>query len=707
MKKILSALTLLTMAIGAMAVPAKKGIWNTIKLVDGTEVKAQLTGDEHLHYWMAEDGTKYVASGDVYALADMEQLTAKAMSRRAKVGTAQSRQMRKVTMGERTHYTGKKKGLVILVEFSGTSFKSGNNLEKYKRIMNEEGYSEGNFRGSVSDYFKAQSNGDFELEFDVVGPYKLKKTQSYYGQNDSSGDDMHADKMIVEAVNAADSEVNFKDYDWDNDGAVDQVFVLYAGKGEADGGATTTIWPHMYQLSETGEELTLDGVLIDTYACSNELDYSNSIEGIGCFCHEFSHCLGYPDLYDVVADTNFGMGEWDLMCAGSYNGNTFCPAGYSAYEKWMAGWLEPIELDSENVEVKNLKPMSEQGDAYVIYNKAHTDEYLLIENRQKTQWDTSLPGRGLMITRVDFDKDIWEFNVPNSIITSSSTYARNYGFPVNDHQRLTIFHADNTASTYNQTTDLFPYSRRDSLTNSSTPRGVFYNNNVDGTKNINKGILGITQNSDLTMNFRFRATATEQEEQETPTDGVLFYESFNESAGKGGNDGTWNATIASSTLSTDNDGWEYLKGYGGYQCARFGNSSTLGIATTPTIKLGDGIATLTFNATSWNTDGTTLELEVSGDAVISPSTVQMKSFEWKSYTCTIRGTGSTKITFTPIKRFMLDEVKLVNYDGPVTGISDVQLPTSGSQHYYDLQGRLVEHPTKGIYILNGKKTIIK
>lgn len=704
MNKLFTTITLLFVALGATAIPAKRGIWNTLKLADGKEVKAQLMGDEHLHYWMTDDGDKYVADGDIFVPADMERMTANALSRRAKVNAAGKSRMRKVAMGERTHYTGKKKGLVILVEFKSTAFKPANNLAKYKRLLNEEGYSEGNFRGSVTDYFKAQSNGLFEIDFDVVGPYKLSYNYSYYGQNDYNGDDQHPDEMVVEAIKAADSEVNFKDYDWDGDGQVDQVFIVYAGKGEADGGSSATVWPHMYQLSETNMQTSLDGVLIDTYACANEIDASNNIEGIGCFCHEFSHCLGYPDLYDTVGG-NWGMGSWDLMCAGNYNGGTFCPAGYSAYEKWMAGWLEPIELSDKDMDVKGLKPMSQHGDAYIIYNDAKEDEYLLIENRQRTNWDAELPGRGLMITRVDFDADIWEFNIPNSILTASSPYVMYYDYPTNDHQRLTIFHADNTSSTYNESTDLYPYGSKDSLTNTSTPKAMFYNNTSSGSKMLNKGITKIRQNSDGTMDFHFRSTATESGQQTTPVDGLLFYESFNKCDGKGGNDGTWTTTIASAAIQTDNAGWDYLKGYGGYQCARFGNSSTLGIVTTPAISLGDGYAKLTFKAAGWNTDGTTLQLEVSNGATISPSTVELKPFEWSEYTCTIKGKGTTKLTYTPIQRFLLDEVRVVSID-PVTGINDIR---SGrpSVSYYDLQGRLVEHPTKGIYIVNGKKIIVK
>lgn len=146
--------------------------------------------------------------------------------------------------------------------------------------------------------------------------------------------------MVAEACLAADSEVNFADYDWDGDGEVDQVFVLYAGLGEAAGGDDDTVWPHMWNLSSSDyrKSLTLDNVKVDTYACSSEMTkdydtfgYPDIVSGIGTFCHEFSHCLGYPDMYDMNYK-NFGMATWDLMDYGNYNGKGFIPSGYTAYE---------------------------------------------------------------------------------------------------------------------------------------------------------------------------------------------------------------------------------------------------------------------------------------------------------------------------------------------------------------------------------------
>ena len=405
---------------------------------------------------------------------------------------------------ELTNYRGQKKGLVILCEFTDKKFVDAHDRDKYRDILNTPGYAtnEG-FRGSVADYFRDQSAGLFELNFDVVGPFTTVNDYKYYGQNDKDGLDLYPQEMIIEMCKAADPQVNFADYDWDGDGVVDEVFVVYAGKGEADTSQKNTIWPHMWTLQEaTDSTLTLDGVEIDVYACANELKSSGRINGIGTFCHEFSHCLGLPDFYDIYYSGGFGMDDFDVMAGGSYGGNGFCPVGYTAYEKLACGWQQPIVLGSEDVTVDDLKPMNEHGETYIIYNDAYPDEYYLIENRQQEGWDADYPDRGLLITHVDYDEEVWYNNIPNSVISDRD--AKKDGLTCgNDHQRMTLFHADNDDDYL--ASDLYPYYRNDSLTATSRPAAKLYHKNSEGTKLMQGAILSIKQNRDGTVGFHYRA----------------------------------------------------------------------------------------------------------------------------------------------------------------------------------------------------------
>jgi len=402
-----------------------------------------------------------------------------------------------------TQFLGKRRGLVILAEFTDQQFKAENSQQKYDKILNAKGYtsSEG-FRGSVADYFLDQSNGQFELTFDVVGPFTTHHDYSYYGSNDNEGYDLLPHEMVIEMCQAADDFVDYADYDWDGDGEVDEVFVVYAGKGESDGGKVTTIWPHMWTLDEAmGETITLDGMIINTYACANELDARGALNGIGTFCHEFSHCLGLPDFYSTIGSNESVMGSFDVMDQGLYNGGGFCPPSYTAYEKMVCGWQMPIVLGNEDVYVDGIVPISENGQTYIIYNDAWPDEYYTIENRQTTGWDKSFPASGLLILHVDYDEYLWEYNYPNSVISDSSA---NHDYELergNDHERMTFFHAN--ARDLNP--KLYPYLQNDSLTATSKPDAILFNDNSMGNRLMQGSILDIHQNDDGTMGFFYRA----------------------------------------------------------------------------------------------------------------------------------------------------------------------------------------------------------
>lgn len=694
---------LLCLVLSVWAVPAKRGVWCSLSLVDGTEVKAQLVGDEFLHYYVSEDGTKYVqdeATGLYRKMTDEVTAQRRAAVRRAQAQGRQKRMLRKAQASN--VFQGTKKGLIILVQFTDSKFKSGHDLALYERIANDENYSDNNFRGSIKDYFKAQSHGLFELDFDVAGICQLQHTYAYYGKN-SNDNDVRAGQMVAEAcLWAHEHGTDFSKYDWDGDGEVDQVFVLYAGHGEASYDKDPdTIWPHMHYLSASdyGKALSLDGVTVDTYACSSELNGDGNLDGIGTFCHEFSHCMGFPDLYDTSYAGWFGMGDFDLMCSGSYNGDSKCPAGYSAYEKAECGWLTLKDMTNieQETSIVGVQPMSADGDAYIIKNKGHEDEYYILENRQKTGWDSYLPASGLMITHVDYDADIWDWNMPN---TSGKYEDANGNTKTNDHQRLTIFRAGKSTDEYGDASDLYPYGSNNSLTKTSSPASTLYNTNSDGSNYMHIDINNIAVKSgkaSFTLSNRNAGTDTPV----IPSGSTLLCESFDECHGTGGNDGIWGGrSIGAGTPTYDNKGWTSTQGkvYASSACVRVGTSSVNGDITTPSFTV-NGKAVLSFKAGAWNTsgDGTTLNLSVS-NGTISPSSVTMKKGEWTDYNVTITANGKVKTTFKASKlRFFLDEVKVT--DASTSGIREIEGSRSSSiVAYYTLGGIQVTVPSSGIYL---------
>lgn len=714
MKRWFTLWVVLFVVLSAMAVPAKPGVWRTISLTDGTQVKVQLVGDEFMHYYQSADGTRYIydaasATYQVYSDSQFSNSRRKAVARRAKANNRRAvRRKADVT----NIFQGTKKGLIILAQFTDSKFQSGHDRALYNKIANAENYTDNGFKGSVKDYFKAQSAGQFELDFDVVGICQLKNPCSYYGGNDSHGNDLHAGEMVAEACQwAATQGIDFSKYDWDGDGEVDQVFVLYAGKGEADGGAASTVWPHEYALSASdyGKSLSFNGVIVDTYACSAELNDRDQLDGIGTFCHEFSHCMGFPDLYDTGYSGWFGMGDYDLMSAGNYNGDSKCPAGYSAYEKHKCGWLtyQDVTNIEEDLNVTGLKAISEGGGAYVLKNKAHEDEYYIIENRQNTGWDAYLPSKGVMITHVDYDANIWWNNMPN---TKGNYYDENENVYYNDHQRLTIFRAGKSTSDDGVASDLYPYNTKNSLTAESNPAATLYNKNSDGTKYMHIDITDISVASDGTASLTFSKAdrssgGTDPDTPVTPSGSVLLYESFDKCGGTGGNDNQWsgNGVAGSEALSMefDNNGWTSSnKIFSGNQCVRLGNSSTAGVITTPAFSV-NGSAYLSFKSGGWDgtNDVTYLTLSVN-NGTLSKTTVEIPKGLWKQFGVNITATGTVKVTFkADKKRFFLDEVKVVD---PIidSGIHDIVAgEENGIVAYYSLNGTRLNGPRSGVCIV--------
>lgn len=724
-----AALCLLTLPLSA--VPAKRGQWRTVRTDGGAQVRVEMVGDEYGHFFRAQDGTRYMANATtgLYTAIDdagwqaactrwnvRRQQTAAARARRMgrlrTTPTATDGRRRAQLTGEIRHFTGEKRGLVILAEFQDQKFADGHDQALYQRIVDEKGYSEGNFCGSAADYFQAQSGGQMTIHFDAVGPVTLAHNVAYYGGNsDSSGDDLRPEEMVREACRAVDGEVDFSQYDWDGDGEVDQVFIIYAGLGEANGGDEDTIWPHEYELSARGNALTLDGCRVDTYACAAELQPISSsatqIDGIGTLCHEFSHCLGYPDMYDTEYSGNFGMGSWSVMDSGSYAGNGYRPTGYTSYEKMLAGWIDPMELSTEAVATATLSPLSEGGGAYILRNTGHPDEYYLLECRAKTGWDTALPEAGMLVLHVDYDYRCWYYNVVN---TTQSSY---YG---NAHQRLTPLHADGdddskywnaTYGYYTKTTeegDTYPYGSNNRISARSKPAPTWYNTNASGTKALEAAVTDITLHGDGTVTFGYVPGVDEGN--------AVFYESFDKCSGAGGNDGAFlvNTTAA---FTPDLEGWvaNEDKAYGGKQCAKFGSASKMGEATTPTFTLMGG-ATLSFLAAPYGTKSSKLTVKQGDKVIISAKALDAQ--QWTEVTQRITGDGEQTLTFTfsPDKRFFLDEVR-IEADAAATAIRSVAADPATRRHddrrIYSVQGQYMgtewDVLPRGVYLRGGEKIV--
>lgn len=541
-KRFLTLAAMFMLAASAFAVPAKR-VKRQVQQPDGSVLTVMLRGDENFHYTSTEDGQPLVQRADgayCYATLDSngkltasaqvahdvesrgaaelsflnyytaesqkvrslgmeraKQRNARRMARLANRGVvdASGKPVRRVmagaTGGEGIGVTGKRKGLVILVNFKDKKMQSKHTQAEWNDYFNKVGYNKYGNNGSVHDYFYAQSYGKLDLEFDVIGPVTVSKNMASYGANDAQGNDIDPAGMIKEACELAyaKEKMDMSQYDWDGDGAVDQVYVIYAGYGEAAGGEANTIWPHEWDISGGGYSLVLGGQRIRTYACSSELNggYGTDISGIGTACHEFSHCMGIPDFYDTAGGGCFGMDAWDLMDYGSYGGDGYEPTGYNTYEKWVSGWIEPTIL-TEPCYIKNMKPLSDAPEACVVFNEANKNEYYIFENRQLKGTDVALPNHGMLVIHVDYDQKVWFDNEVNN---------------TSNHQRFTVVPADNKLTSETVSGDTYPGTTKSTeLTDTSKPAATLFNANSDGRKFLGKPVTEITEKDGL-ISFTF------------------------------------------------------------------------------------------------------------------------------------------------------------------------------------------------------------
>lgn len=424
MKKISSLVIILLITLTTYAVPARPG-WQTKSQPDGSTIQVRLVGDEFHHYWTDTNGNmvKQDANGYWQVLTEQPALPAKAAQRYSSARHIAS-------PVAKAPATGSPRGLVILVNFKDQTFQSVNNQSAMHDMMNADNYTYNGATGSVAKYFADQSNGQYTPVFDVVGPVTLPYSMSHYGANDSEGNDLLPGDMVVEACSIANAlhNVDFTRYDNDYDGYLDFVYIIYAGKGEADGGTENTIWPHSWDVysaeyfdncSYNESKRMFDDRYIYQYACSGELDGpTGKRAGIGTIAHEFSHVIGLPDLYDIDYGQNYEdemtPGVWHLMDHGSYNNDGRTPPSYSIYDKYFLGWLTP---ENPGNTPQELTLAANEGYQIASSNSqlsaTSTNTVYYIENRQQSGWDAHLPGHGMLIWKVTYNQTAWDNNGPN------------------------------------------------------------------------------------------------------------------------------------------------------------------------------------------------------------------------------------------------------------------------------------------------------
>lgn len=439
---------------------------------DGSTVTVRVHGNEFFHFMTDVDCTRILerdAEGYITdAVREGRQLafsqenvmmlaeTAKPAFPPVATPVASMQKMAALDGSGRSLYPTIGKGnrsLIVLVEFDDVDFTIENPKDYFTRQLNEPGFSDYGACGSALDYYIDSSNGLYAPQFDVYGPVKVSGEASYYKELE------RMNELIAESLTALHDadELDFSNYDLDNDGMVDTIFFYYAGYGSADS-ETETIWPHQYDYNAlvgyaADSALIFDGKKVGPYACANELFGLNPVtkkepwkdgsepwmNGIGTFVHEYGHVLGLPDLYDTTYSNEVETpGKYDVMDKGNYNDNNCRPPRFSAYEQWVCHWLEFTDAvdgthydlkaggNSDTPDAVRIRiPMSSDG-------KTFNPEYFVIEARDNSNWDSCFPASGLMVWRINYNKNNW---VGNTVNTKNGTnvaivYSNSKKFPV-------------------------------------------------------------------------------------------------------------------------------------------------------------------------------------------------------------------------------------------------------------------------------------
>lgn len=399
-------------AMSSLAIPARRS--GTVRTdAAGVEKMVYLNGNEWFHYLTDEAGNLLHEE----SLLPMSE-TDKAAFQKA---GEQRRRIRRAIQETGVDRLLAPKGPVILVNFADTAFT--HSKEQMIDWATAEDYTEGGATGSILQYFRDNSFGQYCPQLDFYGPVTISREAVYYGQNYGSADiNSHVADMIVEACQLAHNQgADFSRYDYNNDGEVDWVVVVYAGHGEADSYFENTIWPHQYVLSATQKQIQLDGKTINRYCCTNEISWKGGLSGIGVFVHEFSHILGLPDLYTTNGTMHKTSGEWDVMDMGVYNNDLLTPPMYSAYERWWMGWLNPTLLNTAStVTLDELNSthaaayLTDNGDTVTNILSPNPSTFYVLENRQQSGWDAYLPGHGMLITKIQYSDSKWRYNNVNN-----------------------------------------------------------------------------------------------------------------------------------------------------------------------------------------------------------------------------------------------------------------------------------------------------
>jgi len=407
------------------------------------------------------------------------------------------------------------KPLVILVDFQDQSANYDlSTPEFYQELL----FGEGN--KSLYDYYLENSFGKLEIKGEVYPQWVTAPNNYSYYENHYNGMGYYpnnSQKLVEDIINVIIPNVDFSRYDGNNDGVVDGIIIIYAGK-KPDSKNPYRIYPHEWSIKSQER----NGKTILSYAILPEFIHQPGDTTIGPFCHEFGHILGAIDLYDLDGlsyfkydgEKSYGLGKWSIMAYGTWGTKVKygdSPSDFDAWHKVKFGWINPITI-TESMDSASIPAIeTEGGEIYKFVSPTNPKEYFLVENRQKIGFDSSLPGPGLLIYHVD-----------ESMNSNNYTW---YPDKTNNdkHYFIAVIQADNLwhlekYKNYGDAGDPFPgiTNNRD-FGNNTSPNNLFYNGKGEDFKIKNISDTGIVMTCDFIINNLTATSGNNKSTQENDT----------------------------------------------------------------------------------------------------------------------------------------------------------------------------------------------
>lgn len=269
--------------------------------------------------------------------------------------------------------TGKVRGLMIVVDFPDLSYKNRLSTSDIQNLLFGTTSISSYPYESAAQFFSRASYGNLSLTGDVF-TYRAKYNRSYYiGKNEK-------ESFAIEVLKALDSQINYADYDSDNDGYIDQLALNVPLAGNSDDdffyGSTTT-WYHNPYFSVDGKKV-MKFILDDAQPTSYNRSYYLQV-----FCHETGHLMGLPDYYKYNSSYDFEAMHGQAGCEVMDD----MEGDFSSFSKILLGWLSKDQIQvfdkTKTSQTVKLSPAVKTGSCMILpidsLNDNYLSEYFLIE----------------------------------------------------------------------------------------------------------------------------------------------------------------------------------------------------------------------------------------------------------------------------------------------------------------------------------------